>query len=77
MAAAASPMQTFGAVVGTLWRRPSSVKDMWKLKETALLAADGLAKFLAGLIMQLPVTETRRADASTLADEPGTTNSEP
>jgi adenosylhomocysteine nucleosidase len=72
MAAAASPMQTLGAVVGTLWRRPSSVKDLWKLKETALVAADGLAKFLAGLIVQLPVTMAPPADAATLADEPQT-----
>jgi adenosylhomocysteine nucleosidase len=42
-----------GAVVGAAWRRPSSVKDMWKLKEDALLASDRLAKFLASTIGQL------------------------
>lgn len=42
-----------GAVTGALWRRPSSVKDMLRLKETALLASDRLAKFLAGTIVQL------------------------
>ena len=42
-----------GAVVGAVWRRPSSVKDMWKLKEDALVASDRLAKFLASTIEQL------------------------
>ena len=36
-----------GAVVGAVWRRPSSVKDMWNLRENALVASDRLAKFLA------------------------------
>jgi adenosylhomocysteine nucleosidase len=44
-----------GAVTGALWRRPSSVKDMLKLKEQALLATDRLAKFLVGVIEQLSV----------------------
>jgi adenosylhomocysteine nucleosidase len=42
-----------GAVVGAVWRRPSSVKDLWKLKEDALVASDRLAKFLASTIEQL------------------------
>ncbi|NUQ61988.1 MAG: hypothetical protein HUU20_05845 [Pirellulales bacterium] len=42
-----------GAVVGTVWNRPGSVKDMWQLKETALVASDRLAKFLAATIEQL------------------------
>jgi adenosylhomocysteine nucleosidase len=42
-----------GAVTGALWRRPSSAKDMLKLKENALIASDRLAKFLAGVIVQL------------------------
>jgi adenosylhomocysteine nucleosidase len=42
-----------GAVVGAVWKRPSSVKDMWKLKEDALVASDRLAKFLASTIEQL------------------------
>jgi len=43
-----------GAVVGSLFRRPASIKDMWQLKERALLASDVLAKFLEGMIAQLP-----------------------
>ena len=39
-----------GAAVGAIWRRPSSAKDMYKLKENALLASDRLAKFLCGII---------------------------
>jgi adenosylhomocysteine nucleosidase len=43
----------FGAVVGAAWRRLSSVKDMLKLKENALVASDRLAKFLASIIERL------------------------
>jgi adenosylhomocysteine nucleosidase len=42
-----------GAAAGAILRRPSSIKDMWQLKEDALLASERLAKFLAGLIGQL------------------------
>ena len=42
-----------GAVVGAIMNRPGSVKDMYKLKEDALLASDKLAKFLASMIRQL------------------------
>lgn len=43
-----------GAATGAIFHRPSSVKDMWKLKEDALKATDRLAKFLTGVIDQLP-----------------------
>jgi adenosylhomocysteine nucleosidase len=43
----------FGAAVGAIWRRPSSAKDMYRLKENALLASDRLAKFLVRMIAQL------------------------
>ncbi len=46
-------LSKFGAVVGTVWNRPASVKDMWQLKETALVASDRLGKFLAATIEQL------------------------
>jgi adenosylhomocysteine nucleosidase len=42
-----------GALTGALWRRPSSFKDMLRLREQALIASDRLAKFLAGVIVQL------------------------
>jgi adenosylhomocysteine nucleosidase len=42
-----------GAALGAVFNRPSSVKDMLKLKEDALVASDRLAKFLAGVIVQL------------------------
>ena len=44
-----------GAATGALWNRPSSAKDMWKLKEQAIKASDRLATFLIGVIEQLPV----------------------
>lgn len=43
-----------GAAVGAIVNRPSSVKDMWKLKEDALKATDRLARFLISAIDQLP-----------------------
>jgi adenosylhomocysteine nucleosidase len=49
--------QTFaaqlGAAAGAIWRRPSSLKDIYKLKENALLASDCLARFLASMVEQL------------------------
>lgn len=42
-----------GAAVGAVWKRPSSFKDMFRLKENALEAANHLAKFLAATIEQL------------------------
>jgi adenosylhomocysteine nucleosidase len=42
-----------GAAVGALWRRPGSIKEMWRLRETALLAALRLATFLEGVVQQL------------------------
>jgi adenosylhomocysteine nucleosidase len=42
-----------GAATGALFRRPSSIKDMWKLKEDAIKAADTLARFLKGTLAQL------------------------
>lgn len=48
-----SVARTAGTVVGTLWNRPGSVKDLYALKERALQASDRLAKFLAGMIGQL------------------------
>jgi adenosylhomocysteine nucleosidase len=48
-----------GAAAGAIFRRPASVKDMWQLKEDALVASQRLAKFLVGVVGQLPrQTET-------------------
>jgi adenosylhomocysteine nucleosidase len=46
-----------GAATGTIWRRPSSVKDWWQIREDALKSADRLAKFLASMIAQLVPAE--------------------
>jgi len=43
-----------GAATGAIFNRPSSIKDMWKLKEDAIKAADRLGRFLAGVLSQLP-----------------------
>ena len=43
----------FGAAAGAIFRRPSSIKDMWQLHEDALRASDRLARFLCGTIVQL------------------------
>ncbi len=43
----------FGAVIGSLWKRPSSVKDMWRMRENAMAASEHLATFLDGIVVQL------------------------
>lgn len=43
-----------GAAAGAIFKRPSSLKDLWKLREEALRATDRLAKYLASLLAQLP-----------------------
>ncbi|HWB01029.1 MAG TPA: hypothetical protein VG713_21200 [Pirellulales bacterium] len=43
-----------GAATSALWQRPGSIKDMWRLKENALMCTDRLAAFLAEVTAQLP-----------------------
>jgi adenosylhomocysteine nucleosidase len=43
----------FGAALGAIWKRPESVKDMWKLRQSAHVAAGRLATFLDGIVTQL------------------------
>lgn len=50
---ASSGAGRLGATVGALWNRPESAKDLWKLREHAVLAARRLAPFLAGVVEQL------------------------
>jgi adenosylhomocysteine nucleosidase len=50
-----------GAAAGAIVRRPGSVKDLWNLREQALLATDRLATFLLGMIEQLPA-DTRPSE---------------
>lgn len=38
-----------GAAIGAMWKRPSSIKDLWALKENSLVASMELAKFIAEL----------------------------
>lgn len=42
-----------GAATGAIFRRPSSIKDMWQLREDALVASERLAKFIVGVVRQL------------------------
>jgi adenosylhomocysteine nucleosidase len=61
-----------GAVAGSIFRRPGSVKDMWQLKERAIVASDTLAKFVAGIIAQLPRREPPAgAEESNVGDHSG------
>jgi adenosylhomocysteine nucleosidase len=48
-----STASRLGAAAGAIFRRPSSIKDMLKLKEDALIFSDRLARFLAGVVEQL------------------------
>lgn len=43
-----------GATLGSLWKRPSSVKDLWRLYEHATESAERLATVLLQLIARLP-----------------------
>ncbi len=45
-----------GAALGTILRRPGSVKDMYQLRENALVASDRLAKFLVEVVGTLYAT---------------------
>ena len=49
----ASKAGRVGAAIGSLFRRPSSVKDMLRLREQALVASDTLADFLVAAIEAL------------------------
>jgi adenosylhomocysteine nucleosidase len=42
-----------GAAVGAIWNRPGSFKDMYRLRENALIASDRLAKYLVSMLDQL------------------------
>jgi adenosylhomocysteine nucleosidase len=43
-----------GAAAGAVLKRFGAAKDLWQLREDALKASDRLAKFLAGVVGQLP-----------------------
>jgi adenosylhomocysteine nucleosidase len=50
----------WGAALAAAIDRPGALKEMLKLRENALVASDGLAKFLANLVTQLaPVSEAK------------------
>lgn len=44
-----------GAAAAAVFRRPSSVKDLYRLRENALVASERLATFLEGVVGQLDV----------------------
>ena len=48
-----TPAARWGAVIGTLWNRPSSIKDLWALQEKALIGTDRLGRFLLAMIEKL------------------------
>lgn len=46
----------WGAVAGSVIRRPSSVQDLWKLRENAINSSNRLGQFLVDIIPQLGQT---------------------
>lgn len=48
-----STAKMIGAAAAAIINRPSSVQDMWRLRETAMKASDRLARFLQGVVSQL------------------------
>ena len=45
-----STTRRLGAAVGAVFRKPSRVKDLWNLRERAIIASDKLGRYLSGLI---------------------------
>jgi len=43
----------WGAVAGSVMRRPSSLRDLWTLRENAINSSDRLGQFLEGVVTQL------------------------
>jgi len=43
----------FGSALGAIFKRPDSVRDMWRLRRAAHFAAKRLATFLDGIVIQL------------------------
>jgi len=52
---AAQGFKRWGAVAGSLFRRPSSVQNLWELRGQAMRAADALGAFLPKVIPSLPL----------------------
>jgi len=46
-------VRKIGATAGTIFRRPSVVKDLWRFREAAHACSERLAKYLVGVIEQL------------------------
>lgn len=44
---------SWGAALGTAWRRPASIKEMWRMREQVSHAAERLAQFLEGVVERL------------------------
>ena len=42
-----------GAALGAVFKRPESIKEMWKMRGDASRAATRLASFLEGVVVQL------------------------
>jgi len=53
-----------GALVGSLFKRPGCIKDLWRLREQSIEAADRLADFLGGVVKQLPTSRSQHASDS-------------
>ena len=48
-----STSSRIGAAAASIWQRPGSIKDIWRLRENAIHATENLAVFLDGVIQQL------------------------
>ncbi len=46
-----------GAALASVWKRPSSVKELWSLRESAMEASERLCKMLAAMLEQIPVDD--------------------
>ncbi|QDT56451.1 5'-methylthioadenosine/S-adenosylhomocysteine nucleosidase [Caulifigura coniformis] len=53
---AAQGFKRWGVVAGSLFRKPSSVQNLWELRGQAMRAADAMAAFLPQVIPSLPLS---------------------
>lgn len=58
-----STASRLGVAVGAIMRRPGTVKDLWQLKEDAIVSSTRLATFLEGVVVQLcPPPQPKQPD---------------
>jgi adenosylhomocysteine nucleosidase len=66
-----------GAAVGDILRRPASIKQLYNLWETALMAADALGRFLTQVLTGHTAVRARHPQAKNSPDEKSSLSGNP